>query len=113
MSVGRFRHAEHVMGTVVSFDVPGWASSSGGALAQAVRWLHWVDATFSPYRDDSDVTRFGDGSLPLSDCAPELAEVLCACAAISAPSGGSLTPTPGGRFDPSRRVEGWASHPGI
>src|SRR6202050_4775902 len=108
MSVGRFRHAEHVMGTVVSFDVPGWASSPGGALAQAVRWLHWVDATFSPYRDDSDVTRFGDGSLPLSDCAPELAEVLSACAAISARSGGYFTTTPGGRFDPSGYVKGRA-----
>jgi FAD:protein FMN transferase len=105
---GRLRHAEHVMGTVVSFDVPGWAGSPGGALAQAVRWLHWVDATFSPYRDDSDVTRFGDGSLRLSDCAPELAEVLSACAAISARSGGYFTTTPGGRFDPSGYVKGWA-----
>jgi FAD:protein FMN transferase len=93
------------MGTVVSFDVPDWA---GPDLGRAVQWLHWVDATFSPYRDDSDVSRFGRGSLPLADCAPELAEVLAACAEVSALSGGYFTTTPGGRFDPSGYVKGWA-----
>jgi FAD:protein FMN transferase len=107
---GRRRHAEHVMGTVVSFDVPGRAGDPRGdsSLGQAVRWLHWVDATFSPYRDDSDVSRFARGSVRLTDCAPELAEVLDACAAISARSGGYFTTTPGGRFDPSGYVKGWA-----
>jgi FAD:protein FMN transferase len=107
----RLRHAEHVMGTVVSFDVPTWAGPQSGedtVLGRAVRWLHWVDATFSPYRDDSDVSRFGRGSLALSGCAPELAEVLAACAEVSALSGGYFTTTPGGRFDPSGYVKGWA-----
>ena len=102
---GRLRHAEPVMGTVVSFDVPAWA---GPALRDAVRWLHWVDATFSPYREDSDVSRFGRGSLALAECAPELAEVLAACADVSARSGGYFTVRPGGRFDPSGYVKGWA-----
>ena len=93
------------MGTVVSFDVPDWA---GQVLGRAVQWLHWVDATFSPYRDDSDVSRFGRGELRLADCAPELAEVLDACAAVTALSGGYFTVTPGGRFDPSGYVKGWA-----
>ena len=93
------------MGTVVSFDLPAGA---GEALGQAVRWLHWADATFSPYRDDSDVSRFGRGELPLADCAPQLAEVLRACAAIGARSGGYFTTRPGGTFDPSGYVKGWA-----
>jgi FAD:protein FMN transferase len=106
----RHRHAEHVMGTVVSFDVPAGVGEprGDGALGAAVRWLHWVDATFSPYRDDSDVSRFGRGATPLADCAPELAEVLEACAAIGERSGGYFTITPGGAFDPSGYVKGWA-----
>ena len=107
----RLRHAEHVMGTVVSFDVPAWAGPDSGddaVLSRAVRWLHWADATFSPYRDDSDVSRFGRGSLKLAECAPELAEVLSACAEVAALSGGYFTTTPGGRFDPSGYVKGWA-----
>jgi thiamine biosynthesis lipoprotein len=117
---GRLRHAEHVMGTVVSFDVPASAreasareasageAGAGGALGQAVRWLHWVDATFSPYQQDSDVSRFGRGEVSQAQCAPELTEVLEACAEISARSGGYFTTTPGGRFDPSGYVKGWA-----
>ena len=93
------------MGTVVSFDVPDWA---GQVIGRAVQWLHWVDATFSPYREDSDMSRFGRGSLALADCAPELAEVLAACAGVSARSGGYFTTTPGGRFDPSGYGTGWA-----
>jgi len=102
---GRLKHAEHVMGTVVSFDVPSWAR---GPLGQAVRWLHWVDRTFSPYLPDSDVSRLGAGEVSLAQCAPELTEVLDACAAVSTLSDGYFTTTPGGRFDPSGYVKGWA-----
>ncbi len=107
---GRVRHAEPVMGTVVSFDVPAWtaAPGGGGPLGQAVRWLHWVDATFSPYRPGSDVSRYGRGEVPLAQCTPELAEVLRACAEVSARSDGYFTATPGGRLDPSGYVKGWA-----
>jgi thiamine biosynthesis lipoprotein len=93
------------MGTVVSFDVPDWAWD---VLGRAVQWLHWVDATLSPYRDGSDVSRFGRGSVALAQCAPELGEVLAACADVTARSGGYFTTRPGGRFDPSGYVKGWA-----
>lgn len=93
------------MGTVVSFDVP---DGTERVLGRAVQWLHWVDATFSPFRDDSDVSRFGRGSVPLAQCAPELGEVLAACADVAARSGGYFTAWPGGRFDPSGYVKGWA-----
>ena len=93
------------MGTVVSFDIPAAAQDT---LGQAVRWLHWVDATFSPYRDDSDVSRYAGGSVSLAQCVPELTEVIEASAAVGARSGGYFTTTPGGRFDPSGYVKGWA-----
>ena len=99
------------MGTVVSFDVPDWAGrdvGDGTVLGRAVSWLHWVDATFSPYRDDSDVSRFGRGLVTLEECVPELAQVLAACADVAAVSGGYFTTRPGGRFDPSGYVKGWA-----
>jgi FAD:protein FMN transferase len=101
----RLRHAEPVMGTVFSLDIP---AAAAGTLPAVLRWLHWVDATFSPYRDDSDVSRFGRGDLALTQCTPELAEVIGECAAIRDLSGGYFTDTPGGRFDPSGLVKGWA-----
>jgi FAD:protein FMN transferase len=102
---GRLRHAEHVMGTVFSFDVPAGAAP---VLPEVLRWLHWVDATFSTYSGGSDVSRFGRGELTLAECAPELAEVIAECAVIEEQSGGYFTAWPGGRFDPSGLVKGWS-----
>ncbi len=101
----RLRHAEHVMGTVFSLDIPAAAAP---VLPEVVSWLHWVDATFSTYRAGSDVSRFGRGEVTLAQCAPELAEVIGECAVISERSDGYFTDRPGGRFDPSGLVKGWA-----
>jgi FAD:protein FMN transferase len=103
----RVRHAEHVMGTVVSFDVPGSARHDG-SLDAAIRWLHWVDRVFSPYRADSDVSLLARAEVTVDACVPEMAEVLAACAFVSDLSGGYFTAAPGGQFDPSGYVKGWA-----
>ena len=88
--IGRVRHAEPVMGTVVSFDVPAVAVADG-SLAAAVSWLHWVDRVFSPYRPDSDVSRLAAAEVTVDACAPEVAEVIRACAAVRLTSGGYFT----------------------
>ena len=103
----RVRHAEPVMGTVVSFDVP-FAARHDGSLDDAVKWLHWVDRVFSPYRPDSDVSQLADGVVTVDGCAPEMAEVIEACAFLRELSGGYFTASPWGRFDPSGYVKGWA-----
>jgi thiamine biosynthesis lipoprotein len=93
------------MGTVVSFDVPG---SAAGAVEDAVRWLHWVDETFSTFRADSAVSRLDRGEISLTDCPPEVASVLAACSEIAALSGGYFSARPAGSLDPSGYVKGWA-----
>jgi thiamine biosynthesis lipoprotein len=95
------------MGTVVSFDVPV-AARRDGSLDAALRWLHWVDRVFSPFRPDSDVSRLADGEVAAEACAPEMAEVIEACARVRELSGGYFTDSPWGRFDPSGYVKGWA-----
>jgi thiamine biosynthesis lipoprotein len=101
------RHAEPVMGTVVSFDVPV-AARHDGSLDDAIRWLHWVDRVFSPFLPDSDVSQLADGVVTIDGCAPEMAEVIEACAFVRELSGGYFTASPWGRFDPSGYVKGWA-----
>jgi thiamine biosynthesis lipoprotein len=101
----RLRRAEHVMGTVVSFDVD---SAFGRAVDDAVRWLHWVDATFSTFRADSEVSRLGGGLIAAGQCSPELREVLEACDALSVRTGGYFSAMAGGSLDPSGYVKGWA-----
>jgi len=95
------------MGTVVSFDVPA-AARLDGSLDEAVRWLHWVDRVFSAYRPDSDVSQLAEGLVTVDGCAPEVAEVIEACAFLRELSGGYFTASPWGRFDPSGYVKGWA-----
>ena len=99
-------HVEPVMGTVVSFELRG-RGDHGEALREAVAWLRAVDRRFSTYRADSEVSLFRRGELtgPPSD---ELLEVMTACAAVSAASGGAFDAHLAGGFDPSGYVKGWS-----
>jgi thiamine biosynthesis lipoprotein len=97
---------EHVMGLPVSVDV-----RDGGdvrpVLRRAFAWLREVDARFSPYRPDSEVSRIGSGA-PAA-CSADMAEVLALCADYERRSGGAFRAIlPGRRFDPSGVVKGWA-----
>ena len=53
---------EHVMGTTVSIDVRE-PLVDPAALDDVVAWFHDVDARFSPFRPDSEVSRVGSGDL--------------------------------------------------
>jgi FAD:protein FMN transferase len=101
------RHAEPCMGTVFSFDLrPPYPSP--GALEEVIAWLHRMDATFSTYRPDSDISRLGRGEVRVADCAPEVAEVLDRCDAMTEATGGCFSASAGGVLDPSGLVKGWS-----
>ena len=103
-------HAEPVMGTVVSFHLPD-GEHAARALVDAVAWLHEVDARFSPYLPDSEVTRLATGRLPESDVHPDVHEVLALVDRAAVDSGGAFDARrwrTDGRFDPSGLVKGWA-----
>ncbi|MFG2718973.1 FAD:protein FMN transferase [Streptomyces sp. NPDC048416] len=104
------RHAEHVMGTVFSFDIRDRPTRDiRDALAEAVTWLHHVDAVFSPYRPDSDISRLARGDTGLSDCPPEVADVLALCDDATAVTDGWFSHHASGRLDPCGLVKGWAT----
>jgi thiamine biosynthesis lipoprotein len=97
------------MGTVFSFDIrdPGdWTE----AIAEAVAWLHQVDATFSTYREDSVVSRLARGEISLPDCSAQVREVFTLCEQVSLESKGFFSIHAGadGTIDPSGMVKGWA-----
>jgi FAD:protein FMN transferase len=105
-------HVEHVMGTVVSFDVRFTDESQRApmqaGIADAVTWLHRVDDVFSTYRHDSQVSRLGRGELRLVDCDGDVEEVLELCAQVGRETDGYFSSTYGGRLDPTGLVKGWA-----
>ncbi|MFJ1709341.1 FAD:protein FMN transferase [Kitasatospora sp. NPDC088346] len=105
---GAVRHAEHVMGTVFSVTVRDPGPCTGAALEQVVARLHAIDAVFSPYRADSDISRLDRGEAAVEDCHPDVARVLARCRETAGRTGGWFTERPAGRLDPSGWVKGWA-----
>lgn len=100
-------HVEHVMGTAFSLAVrdPGdWQE----AFADVAAWLHRVDAVFSTYKPDSDISRIRTGELPVADADPLVHEVLQLCRDYQARTDGYFTADLPGGLDPSGLVKGWA-----
>jgi len=103
----RTRHVERCMGTVFTIDIrdPGdWAA----AVDDVVRWLHFVDATFSTYRADSPISKVGRGELRAMEADPYVAEVLELCARAQHATGGYFTSILEGQLDPTGLVKGWS-----
>ena len=107
------RHAEPVMGTVVSFAVhPGGLTpnAAAAALASACRILHQADATFSTYDPESPISRLRRGDAALAELPSDVAAVLALCEYAKEVSAGWFDPwaMPGG-VDPTGLVKGWAA----
>jgi thiamine biosynthesis lipoprotein len=100
---------EHIMGTVVSFDVrdpPG--PRIGPAIDRAVASLHDVDRRFSTYRRDSEISRLARGELLLADADADVRKVLHRCEDLRKATGGAFDARASGTLDPSALVKGWA-----
>jgi thiamine biosynthesis lipoprotein len=105
--------AEQIMGMPISLLARGPEAGGPGA-AEAVdavfAELRAVDARFSTYRPDSEVSRLNAGLLTLEQASPELREVAAACERARARTRGLFDATrPDGSWDPSGLVKGWAT----
>jgi thiamine biosynthesis lipoprotein len=100
-------HVEHCMGTAFTIDI-----RDGGdwqdAIRDVVAWLHQVDAVFSTYRPDSDISRMQRGELRARDAHPDVLTVLDLCARVQTTTNGYFTAMPYGKIDPTGLVKGWA-----
>jgi FAD:protein FMN transferase len=93
------------MGMPIAIDV---ADPNGVDVEPVFDWLREVDATFSTYRDDSDISRLDRGELTLAQCRPAVDEVLTRCLALQRDTDGFFSVRAAGRLDPSGFVKGWA-----
>jgi thiamine biosynthesis lipoprotein len=105
-------HAEHVWGTVVTFDLRAaeFEADVDDVLTEAIAYLHQVDAWFSTYRIDTPITMLRKGLLPLMQAPLVVREVLANCRFARQITRGAFDPwvVPGG-VDPSGYVKGWAA----
>jgi len=94
------------MGMPVSIEVLD--AIPPAALADAFAWLRRVDALFSTYRADSEISRLDRGSLPLRHAHPDVRSVLERCEELRLETGGFFDVRAAGSLDPSGFVKGWA-----
>jgi thiamine biosynthesis lipoprotein len=72
-------------------------------------WLHSVDATFSTYKDDSEICRLDRGELALEDAHSDVRAVLARCEQLRGETRGFFdVRAAGAGLDPSGVVKGWA-----
>ncbi|HYL41378.1 MAG TPA: FAD:protein FMN transferase [Candidatus Binatus sp.] len=107
------RRVEPVMGTVVGVDIRDAAAAGvvEPALDAFFETLRDIDARFSPYRPDSEVSRIADGRLAEPDASADVRFVLACCDHLAASSDGAFDARRhrrDGRLDPSGFVKGWA-----
>ena len=106
----RLLRVEHIMGTAITIDVRDGAVGPED-LDAAFDQLRRADATFSPFRPDSEISRLGRGELRESDCSLAVRQVLALCDELYRTSGGFFDARghrPDGRPDPTAVVKGWA-----
>ena len=99
---------EHVMGFPVSLRVDD--EHIGEETADAVfAWLNEVDVRFSPFKPDSEVSRYGRGELPSADLSADLRDVLDLCEHYRVATGGAFdVRLPDRGLDPCAVVKGWS-----
>lgn len=111
---------EQIMGMPIIVDVhdPGVPAA---ALDRVFDWFRRVDAVFSTYRADSDVSRLNRGELELERCSPLVRRVVARCRQLRELTDGyfdheaaaswdeRIEAAPGiTPVDPSGLVKGWA-----
>jgi thiamine biosynthesis lipoprotein len=102
---------EQIMGTAIGLDLRDPAVSPA-AVDAVFDHLRDIDARFSIYRDDSEISRLGRGELSAGACGPDVREVLERCEALRVVSRGFFdirAHRADGRLDPSGFVKGWAA----
>ena len=99
--------AEPLMGTVIAIDVRDRGVSEE-TLDSIFAWFHEVDARFSTFRSDSEISRLGRGELRVNDCTRDVREVLFLCDEVRQRNHGCFDIWHGGRCDPSALVKGWS-----
>ncbi|GAA4520677.1 FAD:protein FMN transferase [Nonomuraea ferruginea] len=96
------------MGTHVSVDIRTALPTREltPVLDHAFRWLRWVEETFDPDDEDSQIFRLNRGQTLRQ--VPELVEVLHRCDELSKATDGWFEARIDGRVDPSGYIKGWA-----
>ncbi|HSX02002.1 MAG TPA: FAD:protein FMN transferase [Candidatus Saccharimonadia bacterium] len=98
-----------IMGMPITVALVDGGQPAARQLEEAFATLVAVDARFSTYKPDSEVSRLNTGALTAADYSADLREVLAKCEAATATTNGFFdAQRPDSQLDPSGLVKGWA-----
>jgi len=101
------RDTRLIMGMPITIEVVG--ARSPAALEEAFGYFGAVDARFSPFKPDSEVSAINRGEIAPDSASPEMREVLALAETTRWETRGFFSVwRPDGRFDPSGLVKDWA-----
>jgi thiamine biosynthesis lipoprotein len=100
---------EHIMGMPVTVDVRD-EDLDESVLEQMFDSLRFADATFSTYKEDSEISRMNRDELAVAAAHPDVREVLDRCEALRIETDGyfDVRAATAQAIDPSGLVKGWA-----
>jgi thiamine biosynthesis lipoprotein len=102
------RRFEHVMGMPMLVDVRD-EGADAAVVERVFEWLRIVDATFSTYRDDSEISLINRGELDLREAHEDVRSVLARCEELRAETKGYFdVRAAADELDPSGLVKGWS-----
>jgi thiamine biosynthesis lipoprotein len=103
------RRVEHVMGMPILIDLRDH-DASDELLGLAFAEFRAVDARFSTYRDDSEISRINRGELAIAHAHADVREILTQCKALRVETRGffDVRAASPELIDPSGLVKGWS-----
>lgn len=95
-----------IMGMPVAVEIVG---ADAAALQKVFDYFTAVDARFSTYKQDSEISKINRGEIKPDNYSDEMKEVFALSAQTQKDTGGYFSITrPDGSIDPSGTVKGWA-----
>lgn len=100
------RKVAHIMGIPITLDIP---ECRDPLVFEAVfARLRDIDKRYSPYKEDSELSRFRRGELSERELSGEMRQIMWACHQAEQSTGGYFSSYFNGQFDPTGYVKGWA-----
>jgi thiamine biosynthesis lipoprotein len=100
------RKVEFIMGMPITVDIPVYDNSS--LFKEVFDRFRQIDERFSPYKKDSELSKFQRGEIVDKDLGIEFKKIMAACEKAKKETGGYFSAYFSGKYDPTGYVKGWA-----
>src|SRR5436190_18390695 len=100
------RKVAQIMGMPITVDIP--ASQNEDDFNTIFELFRAIDNRFSPFKQESELSRFNGGQIVEEDLSAEMKEVIVACKKVLTDTNGYFSAWYKKDLEPSGYVKGWA-----